>query len=94
MKTRKVENGLAYVGALVVLMGVLAAASSAFAAEPAVTDSATATQRDAAAEAVIGAKEAMRESADVAAKAIKVETSFDLENQLSDIRSTLIAANR
>ena len=94
MKTRKVENGLAYVGALVVLMGVLAAASSAFAAEPAVTDSATAPGRDAAAEAVIGAKEAMRESADVAAKAIKVETSFDLENQLSDIRSTLIAANQ
>lgn len=94
MKTRKLENGLAYVGALVVLAGVLAAANSAFAAEPDVPNNTVATVNDAAAEAKNGAKKAIRESADAAVKALELENSFELENQLSDISSTLIAANK
>jgi hypothetical protein len=94
MKTRKIENGLAYVGALVVLAGVLAAASSAFATELTSADSAVARGNDAAVEAINGARKAMRESADAAARALKLENSFDLENQLSAINSTLIAANK
>ena len=35
MKTRNIENRLAYVAALIVLIGVTWAAGSAFAAEPA-----------------------------------------------------------
>ncbi|MGI9232012.1 MAG: hypothetical protein ACR2RD_00140 [Woeseiaceae bacterium] len=94
MKTRNLENGLAYVGALVVLMGVLAAANSAFAAESENTDSTVVVENDAAVEAINGAEKAMKESADAAAKALEIENNSDLENQLSDISSTLIAANR
>jgi len=94
MKTRNLENGLAYVGALVVLAGVFAAANSALAAEPAVNDNTVVAASDAAVEASKGAKKAMRESADEAVKALELENSFDLENQLSDISSTLIAANK
>lgn len=94
MKTRNLENKLAYVGALVVLMGVLAAASSAFAAEPENGKRAVVVENDAALEAINGAKEAMKESADAAAEALEIENNFDLENQLSDISSTLIAANK
>ncbi len=44
--------------------------------------------------AINGAKKAMRESADEAAEALKLENGFALENQLADINSTLIAANK
>lgn len=94
MKTRNLENRLAYAGALVVLLGVLAAASSAFGADSGNTGRSEVVDRTAAAEAINGARKAMRESADAAAKAIRVETTFALENQLSDISSTLIAANK
>jgi hypothetical protein len=94
MKTRNLENRLAYVGALVVLLGVLAAAGSAFGAESAKSRSTVAAESTAAVQAIDGARQAMRESADAASKAIKVETTFALENQLSDISSTLIAANK
>lgn len=94
MSTRNLENKLAYVGALVVLTAVLAAASSAFAAEPTNTANTGAAEHTAAAEAIDGAKKAMRESADKAAEALKLENDFALENQLADISSTLIAANK
>ncbi|MGI9234114.1 MAG: hypothetical protein ACR2RD_10830 [Woeseiaceae bacterium] len=94
MKTRNLENGLAYVGALVVLMGVLAAANSAFAAESVDNDRAVVAENDAAVEAINGAEKAMKETADAAAKSLEIENNFDLENQLSDISSTLIAANK
>lgn len=94
MSTRNLENKLAYVGALVVLTAVLAAASSAFAAEPAHTAPTSAADPAAAAEAINGARKAIRESADAAAEALKLENDFALENQLADISSTLIAANK
>ena len=92
MKTRNVENKLAYVGALIVLAGVLAAADSAFAADEASARVEAVEASDAAIEAVNEAKEANRESADEAAEALRLENNFDLENQLSDISSTLVAA--
>jgi len=94
MSTRNLENKLAYVGALVVLTAVLAAANSAFAAEPANTVSTGTADQAAAAEAISGAKKAVRESADAAAEALKLENDFALEIQLADISSTLIAANK
>ena len=93
MSISKLQNRLAFVGALIVLTAVLAAANSAFAAEPANAASTNAADQAAAAEAINGAKEAVRESADKAAQALKLENDFALENQLADISSTLIAAN-
>jgi len=94
MSTRNLENKLAYVGALVVLTAVLAAANSAFAAEPANTASTGTADQAVAAETIDGARKAVRESADAAAEALKLENDFALENQLADISSTLIAANK
>lgn len=97
MKNSNLENRLAYIGALVVLVGVSAAAASAFAGEPAKTDNAIVAEHGGAREAadvtVIGGREAAAESASEAAKALEAEIVFRLENQLSDISSTLIAAN-
>ena len=99
MKTRNFENKLAYLGALFVLIGVFSAASSALAdssaivEEPANAANPVVVERSAAKETVSGARESIAESAAEADKALKAETTFDLENQLSDITSTLIAAN-
>lgn len=93
MTSRKIENGLAYVGALVVLTAVLAAASSAFAAEPKDTEKLDVSTQSVAVETVNDARKAMRETADAAAKALRIENSFDLENQLSAISSPLMASN-
>lgn len=87
MKTRNLENRLAYLAALIVLIGVFVAATSAFAAEPAIA--AGADQR--ADETIIGAREAMTEAAIEAAEAIKAENTSELEIQLADLTSTLIA---
>jgi len=100
MKTRNFENKLATIGALFVLIGVFSAASSALADSSAnVKETANAAshvvvERSVAKETISGAREAMAESAAEANKALKAETTFDLENQLSDITSTLIAANK
>lgn len=94
MKTRKFENKLATIGALVVLIAVFAAASSAFAEEPSDAAEPAVVERSAAKETIGGARDAIAESAAEANKALKAEITFDLENQLSDITSTLIAANQ
>ncbi|MGB5625090.1 MAG: hypothetical protein WBM61_05110 [Woeseiaceae bacterium] len=93
MKTRNFENKLATIGALFVLIGVFAAASSALAEEPANAAKPVVVEHGAAKQTINGARKAIAESAAVADKALKAETTFDLENQLSDITSTLIAAN-
>ena len=100
MKTRNFENKLATIGALFVLIGVFSAASSALAdssvnaEQTANAASPVVVERSAAKETISGAREAIAESAAEANKALKAETTFDLENQLSDITSTLIAANK
>jgi len=94
MKTRNIENKLALIGALVVLVGVSAAATSALAAEP--TDGRTTTiaaKRDNAASVTIsGARQANAETAAEAAKALKAETTLELDIQLGDLTSSLIAS--
>ena len=97
MKTRNIENRLAYVAALIVLIGVTWAAGSAFAAEP--TNFAAAAVADAGVadagamqETIVGAREAMTETAAKAAEALKAENKFDLDNQLNDLTSMLIAS--
>ena len=91
MKTRNIENRLAYVAALIVLIGVTWAAGSAFAAEPAFVRTAAVADGGAMKETIIGAHEAMTETAVKAAEALKAENKFDLDNQLNGLTSTLIA---
>lgn len=93
MKTRNFENKLAYVGALIVLIGVFAAATSALADTSANAESTVVVEHSAAKETIRGAREAITESAAQANEALEAETTFDLENQLSDITSMLVAAN-
>jgi hypothetical protein len=94
MKTRNFENKLATIGALIVLLAVFAAASSALAEEPSNAAEPVVVERMAAKETIGGAREAIAKSAAEANNALKAEITFDLENQLSDITSTLIAANQ
>lgn len=94
MKIKNFENRLALIGALVVLMGVVAAASSAFAEETTETRPAAALEQQSADETIAGAREAIAESAREAAEAIEAENLFHLENQLTGITSTLIASNK
>jgi len=91
MKSRNIENRLAYVAALIVLIGVTWAAGSAFAAEPDDFAAAAVADSDTRKETIVGAREAMAESAANAAEALKAENKFDLDNQLNDLTSTLIA---
>ena len=91
MKSRNIENRLAYVGALIVLIGVTWAASSAFGAESADFATAAAVESDAMDETITGARKAMTESATKAAEALRAENKFDLDNQLNDLTSTLMA---
>jgi len=92
MNTRNIENKLAYVAALIVLIGMLSAAGSTLAAEPA--SQAAVAGRGPADETVVDARKAMTEAAAEAAEALKVDIRVDLDNQLSDITSTLVAANK
>lgn len=94
MNTRNIENKLALLAALIVLIGVSAAAGSALAAEPANKAAVVVTERADTDETIVDARKAMAEAAAEAAEALKVENTFDLDNQLSGITSTLIAANK
>lgn len=94
MKTRNFENKLATVGAFFVLIGVCAAATSAFAEERADDATNGPAVRHTAEETIVGAQRANAESAAEAVRSLEAETRFDLENQLSDITTRLVAANK
>ena len=94
MKTRNIENKLATVGAFFVLIAVCAAASSAFADDATANATSRPVVHAAAEETIAGAERANAESAAEATKSLETETQFDLENQLSDITSMLVAANK
>lgn len=94
MNTRNIENRLAYIGALIVLIGVSAAAATAFAGDPVVDADTVATRDHGVHSTVTIARAAMKQAADEAAAALKAENAFDLDNQLADISSTLMAARK
>ena len=94
MKIRNIENRLALVGALVVLIGVTAAAGMAFANDSVDAISATEAGKNTTNSTLLIARQAMLEAAQEAAAALKAETAFDLDNQLADITSTLVAARK
>ncbi|MCP4299692.1 MAG: hypothetical protein GY783_03840 [Gammaproteobacteria bacterium] len=91
MKTRNIENKLALVGAIIVLIGVSMAAGSAFGADFANVVNTDVAEQNAADETIIGARKANTEAAAEAAKALEAENALDLDIQLADLTSTLIA---
>jgi hypothetical protein len=89
MKVKNVESGLAWIGALVVLIGVSFAAGSAFGAEPAPDYDSVTSINEVAAVAVSGARDANARSAAEAAAAIAQNTALGLEIGLADQTSNL-----
>jgi len=94
MRNGNVENGLAVLGVLIVLLGVSAAAGSALASE---YDELTAT-----AVAIHGARDVMlaaadeanAQAADIAARSLAISNLVDLDIELEDRTSTLISDAR
>jgi pyruvate/2-oxoglutarate dehydrogenase complex dihydrolipoamide acyltransferase (E2) component len=96
MKAQNIENNLALVGALIVLVGVLFAAEDALGFETA--DASTTTQtiedvasKDVASSTKSGAADASAEAAAQAAKSLALENTIDLDIRLVDHTSTLVA---
>lgn len=89
MKTRNIENRLALIGALIVLLGVSWAAGSAFAAETENATSAAVVERLLTDETIIGARKAIMEAAAEAAEALKAENEIDLDIQHADLTSLI-----
>ena len=91
MKARNIEDRLAVIGALVVLIGVSFAAEDALAKEtPEITTTAVAIH-NAAAETLEMAEDANADAARRAARSLALETVIDLDIKLEDTTSTLIA---
>ena len=91
MKAKNIENNLALVGALIVLVGVSFAAEDALGFETAdVTTTATAIH-DVADSTTSSAAQATADEAALAAKSLARENWIDLDIKLEDHRSTLVA---
>ena len=89
MNFKDIESRLAWLGALVVLIAVSAAASSAFAAEPVADQVAAVTAAEPMVVAIAGARAANAETAADAAAAIAHDTMLGLDIKLADHTSTL-----
>jgi len=94
MKARKIENGLALMGAVVVLIGVSFAADDALAEETADVTTKPAAIHDAAEVTLNGARTANVETAAVAVASLALENWIDLDIQLKDRTSTVIAGEQ
>ena len=91
MKAKNIENNLALIGALIVLVGVSFAAEDALGFETAdVTTTATAIH-DVADSTTSSAAQATADAAALAAKSLARENWIDLDIKLEDHRSTLVA---
>ena len=91
MKARNVENGLALAGAIVVLIGVSFAADNAFAEESANITSTAVAIHNAADNTLCIAEKANAETAAIAVASLELENWIELDFQLGDRTSTLIA---
>lgn len=91
MKARNIENGLAVIGAIVVLIGVSFAADNALADEHAGITTTAVAIHNVADVTLITAAEANTETAAKAATSLAFENWIDLDIQLADLTSTLIA---
>lgn len=91
MKAKNIENNLALIGALIVLVGVSFAAEDALGFETAdVTTTATAIH-DVADSTTSSAAQATADAAALAAKSLARENWIELDIKLEDHRSTLVA---
>ena len=91
MKLKNLENHLALLAAVVVLVGVSFAAEDALAKETRdVTNMAVAA--DAAASALKIAEKASKDSAARAAESLALDVLMDLDIKLEDTRSTLVVS--
>jgi len=94
MKARKIENGLALMGAVIVLIGVSFAADDALAEETADVTTTTVAINDATEVTLNGARTANVETAAEAVASLALENWIELDIQLKDRTSTLIAGEQ
>jgi len=94
MKARNIENGLALVGAVVVLIGVSFAADNALAEENANITSTAPAIHGAADNTLNSAEKANAETAAAAAASLALENWIELDIQLEDRTSMLIARGK
>lgn len=94
MNIRNFENGLALIGAVIVLLGVTFAAGSALADEVS-AERAVASVADAATDkSQAEANKANRKAAEAAVEGIAEDNKLDLEIRLLDRTSTIVARAR
>ena len=91
MNARNIEERLALLGVLLVLIGVSSAAEEALAAETAEVMTTAVAIHDAADDTLEIAEQANAEAAARAAEALAKENGLDLDIRLSDHSSLLIA---
>ena len=94
MKARKIEDGLALMGAVIVLIGVSFAADDALAEETADVTTTPVAIHDATEVTLNGAKTANVETAAAAVASLALENWIDLDIQLKDRTSTVIAGEQ
>lgn len=94
MKAKKIENGLALMGAVIVLIGVSFAADDALAEETADVTTTPETINNVTDHTLDGAKTANVETAAKAVASLAIENWVDLDIQLEDRTSTLIAGQK
>ena len=94
MKARKIENGLALAGAIVVLIGVSFAADNALAEEIADVTTTAVAIHNVADNTLTSAETANAESAANAVASLALEARVELDIQLGDRTSTLIASEK
>lgn len=91
MKAKKIEEHLALLAAVVILVGVSSAANTALAEETANVTTTAIAAHDVANSTLAIAAEANTEAAARAARSLVLETGIDLDIQLKDPSSKLIA---
>ena len=94
MKARNLENGLAVLGALVVILGVSAAAGTALAADAELVTTTAMAVHDAGEVARETAAEAQNETAERAIKVLELSNTIELEMSIGDRTLMLVADAR
>ena len=94
MGNRNIVNGLALIGAILVLVGVTIAANTALAEEAKTGRSPTSATKILDEKGKTTAEKANREAADDAAESIALDNKVDLEIRLLDRTSTVVSRRR
>ena len=94
MGNRNIVNGLALVGAILVLIGVTVAANSALAEEAKGVRALTSTSDALQDKGRANEEKANREAAEEASDRIALDNKLDLEIRLADRTSTIVAQRR